>query len=242
MKADIEIIYEDGSIIAVNKLSGLATVRERNASQGLADILGERSCEKIFIVHRLDKETSGVVLFAKDARSHRELSGQFEHRTIGKTYLGLVAGVVEDDTGTINLPISAEKKNRFKMRINKKGGKESVTSFSVAKRFQNYSLLKITPQTGRMHQIRVHLSAFGHPIVCDALYGSKNPLYLSKIKRDYRPKDGCEEKPIISRLALHAESLAFVHPETGKPFELRVDIPKDFRLALRHLGKYSLRR
>jgi len=242
VKKDIEIIYEDGAVIAVNKPSGLATVRQRNASQGLADILSDRSPEKIFVVHRLDKETSGVILFAKNARSHRELSGQFEHRTVTKIYLGLVEGAVEDDEATINLPISPEKKNRFKMHIDKKGGKESVTRFSVEKRFQHYSLLKITPRTGRMHQIRVHLWAFGHPIVCDALYGSKNPLFLSKIKRHYRPRDDRQEKPILSRLALHAERLAFVHPETGKPFELKADIPKDFRLTLRHLEKYSFLR
>lgn len=240
MKAQLDIIYEDESIIAVNKPAGLATVNERNAREGLAQSLSSQSGQKIFTVHRLDKETTGVILFAKNPDAHRELSIQFEKREITKTYLALAEGVLKVDEGRITYKLSPEPKNSFKMRIDEKKGKPSVTLFTVEKRFQNYTLLKVIPQTGRMHQVRIHLAAFGHPVVCDSLYGNKNPIYLSHIKRHYRFKEDRQEKPLLLRLALHACRLEFFHPVSKEKLIIEAELPKDFRLTLNNLERYSL--
>jgi 23S rRNA pseudouridine955/2504/2580 synthase/23S rRNA pseudouridine1911/1915/1917 synthase len=239
MKSGVDILYQDKSIVAVNKAARLATVRERSGERGLAEVLEAHVGRKIFTIHRLDKETSGLVLFALDATAHRDLSLQFQKRQIAKTYRALVEGTVDESEGLIDLPLLPASRSASKMRIDRKKGKESVTSFLVEKRFQNHSLLSLGPKTGRMHQVRIHCAAIGHPIVCDALYGSGTPLYLSEIKRDYRRRRGRKERPLIARLALHALSLEFTHPRTGERMTLEAELPEDFRIALRNLEKYS---
>jgi 23S rRNA pseudouridine955/2504/2580 synthase/23S rRNA pseudouridine1911/1915/1917 synthase len=239
MMNKLHTIYEDDCILAVNKPAGIATVRERSGSDGLAELLEQESGERVFIVHRLDKETSGIVLFAKEEAAHRNLSLQFQERAIAKTYLALVDGTLSEPEGRIDYPLSPAPKNKLTMHVNTKKGKESLTHFCVEKRFLNYTLLSVTPKTGRMHQVRVHCAAIGHPVVCDALYGSRNPLYLSGIKKDYRAKEGREEHPLLRRLALHALSLEFTHPRTGERMTLEAELPKDLRLTLRNLEKHS---
>jgi len=239
MKTRLKVIYEDESVIALDKPAGLATVRERDGTDGLSDLLGLRLQEKVFIIHRLDKETTGIVLFARNEDAHTKLSLQFQKREVTKTYLALVEGAIPESEGTIDYPLAPDPKNRFKMRIDEKRGKECLTSFSVEKRFLKYTLLKAMPKTGRTHQLRLHFAGFGHPVACDGLYGNGNPLYLSRIKKNYRRRKDRPEKPLLARLALHAWKLEFHHPRTRERMILEAALPGDLRSTLRQLEKYG---
>ncbi|MBI4868488.1 MAG: RluA family pseudouridine synthase [Candidatus Wallbacteria bacterium] len=238
----LEILLEDDCLIAVNKPPGYSTTpgygQERvSLLEGVWHHLREANI-KPRIVNRLDKDTSGVLVFAKDDRSHAFLGSQFEQRIVEKLYLALVSGEMADDSGVVELPIAQHPRRPARMLINMKEGKEAVTRWRVAERFTGFTLLEVRPKTGRTHQIRVHLSAIGHPLAIDPLYGSKHPLMLSELKPDYRPRQTREERPLIGRLPLHAAELTFRHPSTGQAMTLVAPMPKDFRSILRALRRY----
>ena len=203
--------------------------------QSLRGIL-QKQYEKIWVVHRLDKETSGIIVFAKNEATHKYLSKLFEGRDIEKIYLGLVLGKLMQESGTIEAPI-AENTARLGTMLIHKRGKASNTDFVVDQSFSQYSLLQFTLHTGRTHQIRVHCQHIGHPIVCDEVYGDGKPVLLSAIKKKFRlSKNEEEERPLLSRLALHASRLAFTK-SNGEKLELIAPLPKDMQAVLNQLEK-----
>lgn len=191
---------------------------------------------KIFIVHRLDRDTSGLILFAKNETAHKYLSQLFEQRNIQKLYLGIVRGSMPDKKGSINEPIAEHPVKKGMMAINKKG-KISLTNYEVLEDYGIYSLVRFEIQSGRTHQIRVHAKSLGHPIIGDEVYGDGKPVLLSSFKKKYKlSQNELEERPIISRLALHSSSLHFkdIH---HKDIFLEAPLPKDMRALLQQLSK-----
>jgi RluA family pseudouridine synthase len=236
-----EILYEDVALLVINKPAGISVLADRESGESLLLLLRETFAERgetVFVVHRLDKETSGVIVFGKTEEASRGLSMQFEHRRVEKTYLALVCGAVHPLEGTIDLPIGPHPRDRTRMVVPHSGGKRSVTRYRVVETFRGFSLVELQPKTGRTHQIRVHLSAIGFPLAVDRVYGSGEGLLLSSFKKDYRPGKR-EEKPLIARLSLHARRLAFDHPETGTRMEFEAPLPRDFEIALKVLLKHG---
>lgn len=222
--------------MAVNKPAGLLSIPDRDgAGNSLKKILKEKY-GNIFTVHRLDRDTSGIIVFAKDEPTHQFLSRSFEERKVEKYYLGIVNGTIPEKKGTIDAPIAEHPGRRGLMVIHKKG-KEAVTDYEALEEFGKFSLVQFRIHTGRTHQIRVHMQKLGHPIVCDELYGDGKPVLLSSFKYNYRlSKNEEEERPILSRLGLHAQRLKLTDPE-GVVHELEAELPKDMRALLQQLRK-----
>jgi len=234
----LAIIDETANWIALNKPAGLLSIPDRKGQDiSLKSILQEKYGE-IFTVHRLDKETSGVILFAKTADAHRFFSQQFEERTVGKIYVGLVNGILPEKEGTIDSPIGEHPTKKGLMTVIKKG-KPSITDYLVKEEFGKYSFLEFTIHTGRTHQIRVHMQSLGHPIVCDELYGDGTPVFISSLKKNFKlSKSEEEERPILSRVGLHAWRLIFTD-EDGKEYSPEAEMPKDMRALLQQLRKWK---
>jgi 23S rRNA pseudouridine1911/1915/1917 synthase len=252
-KLDLSIIYEDDDLLVIDKPAGLLVIPDRwDASkptvvklvrtylntQATAKgmLLGEPP--RIWVVHRLDRDTSGVLILAKSARVHAALSQQFERGTVLKTYLALVSGQGIAAKGVIHLPIGPHPQRPGMMAIQRRQGKSALTRYTAVERFRGYTLLDVHPRTGRSHQIRVHAQAIGHPLAIDPLYGSSEPLLLSALKPSYRPKAGTVEQPLIGRLTLHAQALELIHPTHGEKRTWAAPLPKDFTAVLRNLRRY----
>ena len=216
----LEILYEDNDIIVVNKPKGMVVHPANGNPDGtlvnaimsickdsLSGIGGEI---RPGIVHRLDKNTSGAIIVAKNDKAHINLSEQLKNHEIKKTYIALVRGVVKENNASINMPIARSKKDRKKMTVDR-NGKEAITHFKVLKRYQDCTLLEINIETGRTHQIRVHLSHIGYPIIGDDVYSN-----------------GKNKWNIVGQ-CLHAKSLDFKHPITGKEMHIEAEIPQYFK-------------
>ena len=236
MKITEFIIFENDDFIVLNKPAGLLSIPDREGKEiSLKKILQEKY-EQIFTVHRLDRDTSGLIVFARNEISHKHLSQQFEERQTVKIYLGLIMGSLTDKTGRIDLPIAEHPGKKGVMTIHRKG-KESITDYEILEDFGIYSWLQFQIHTGRTHQIRVHMKHLGHPIVCDELYGDGKPVLVSAIKHRYKlSKNEEEEKPILNRLALHAYQLKFKDRQ-NKTYEFEAPLPKDLRATLQQLSK-----
>lgn len=231
------IIFENDQFIAINKPSGLLSVPDRKQSEpSLKDMLLAKY-GSIYTVHRLDKDTSGVIVYAKNEESHKQLSALFEGRDIEKYYYGLVYGVVHPETGSVDAPIMEHPAGNGKMITHAKG-KQSLTDYEVLQQFRLYSWMRFRIHTGRTHQIRVHMHHLGHAIVADDLYGNGEGVYISALKRNYNlSKNEESERPILGRLALHSSLLKF--ELNGETFELEAPLPKDLRATLTQLEKHK---
>jgi len=238
IRIDEYIVLETNEFVAINKPAGLLTIPDREGKLiSLKQILKKKYGE-IFTVHRLDKETSGLVIFAKTDVTHKHLSMQFEKRETEKIYHGLVLGTLINKEGIINEPIAEHPTKKGLMTVYKKG-KESVTEYKVLEEFRLYSWLQFKILTGRTHQIRVHMKHAGHPIVCDELYGDGKSIFISQIKSKYNLAKNEEERPILSRLALHSYKLSFRDIE-NKEYHLEADLPKDLKATLKQLSRTKI--
>jgi RluA family pseudouridine synthase len=248
----LTILYNDDDLVAVEKPAGLATIPGRGETDSLLERLafelnlphkGETD-PRLRVVHRLDKDTSGVVVFAKNIATQRHLSHQFQNNQIEKEYLALVAGHPSSDEGEIDAAIGPHPNSRTRMAV-LKHGRPALTRWKLEKRFREMSLLRVFPKTGKTHQIRVHLKHIGLPLAIDPLYNPprdpKAPIgiFLSQFKRDYRAARE-DERPLIARLTLHAEHITFDHPVKGK-MTIEAPLPKDFRAVLNQLERNSRR-
>jgi len=223
----VEIIYEDNDIIVVNKPKGLVVHPAVGNLDGTLVNAIMAICKESLsgiggeirpgIVHRLDKDTSGVLIIAKNDAAHISLSEQIKNHEVEKTYIALVRGIVKENEATINMPIGRSPKDRKKMAVDKKG-KNAITHFKVVKRFEKYTLLEIKIETGRTHQIRVHLSHIGYPVVGDYTY--------SNGKNDFN----------VEGQMLHAKKIKFKHPKSEKTMELEANLPEYFQAILNKLG------
>lgn len=232
-----DIIFENSDFVAVNKPSGLLSIPDRAGNEvSLKDMLKDRY-GNIFTVHRLDRDTSGIIIFAKNEASHKELSGLFESREMEKFYIGLVNGQMINEAGSIDAAIMEHPGKTTKMITHVKG-KPSLTDYQVLESFRLYAWVQFQIHTGRTHQIRVHMQHIGHSIVCDNIYGDPKPILLSSIKRNFKlAKAAEEEKPILSRLALHSFKLNF--SMNGESYELEAPVPKDLKALLQQLRKWK---
>jgi len=227
------IIFEDSDVVAVNKSSGISIGGDRyDETRERLDRLVERELNvKIFTVHRIDKDTSGLVVFAKNKEMHKKLSMAFENRNIDKKYIAVVHGRPSWKETVCDLALVPNGNKKHMTIIDKFKGKKSLTKFILLYSAGNYSVLEAIPETGRIHQIRVHAAAIGHPVVCDDLYGKPNPIKLSSFKRGWKG-DPFEEKPLLSRLGLHALELTL--PD-GKI--LQAPLAKDMNALINQLSK-----
>lgn len=230
------ILVDNEYFIAVNKPSGLLSIPDRLGKEISLKSILEKTHGKIFVVHRLDKDTSGIIVYAKSEAVHRSLNLMFEKREVQKFYCALVYGKFAQDSGKITAPIAPHFSERGKMMIHAKG-KPSETDYSVIEHFGNISLVKFQIHSGRTHQIRIHMQHIGHSIVGDALYGSDKPIFLSDFKKNYTlAKKYDNEKPILARMALHASHLSF--SLNGNEFSMEAPLPKDMQAAVNILSKY----
>jgi 23S rRNA pseudouridine955/2504/2580 synthase/23S rRNA pseudouridine1911/1915/1917 synthase len=243
------VVFENDDLIVLNKPSGMLSIPDREGKEtSLKKLLLDKYARpddpvgrgEIFTIHRLDKGTSGLIVFAKNGVAHKYLSQQFENRQAEKIYLGLINGSPANTRGTIDSPIMEHPSKRGLMVVNRKG-KESLTDYEVLEDFGIYSWVRFQIHTGRTHQIRIHMKEIGHPIVCDELYGDGKPVLLSSIKHNFKlSKNEEEERPILNRLALHAYKLKFIGADkTG--YELEAPIPKDLKATLQQLSKRKSR-
>ena len=233
----VSIVFENEDFIAVNKPSGMLTIPDRHDETQLSlyKILLQQY-GKIFIVHRLDRDTSGLVLFAKNEASHKYLSQLFENRNIEKIYLGIIRGSLPDKSGSINEVIAEHPLLKGVMTVSKKG-KPSLTDYKVMEDYGIYSLVEFNIHSGRTHQIRVHTKFAGHPIACDPVYGDGKPVLLSSFKKKYKLSlHDEEERPLINRLALHSYQLNFKDAH-GNVHALEAPLPKDMKALLQQLKK-----
>jgi len=232
------IIHEDDNLIAVNKAAGISVGGDRwdeskeRLDKLVADIINPPS--KVFTVHRIDCDTSGLVVFAKNGETHRRLSIAFEGRDVTKRYIAVVHGRPAWQETACDLPLIPNGNKLHQTIIDKYQGKKSLTRFVLLGSAGNYSVIEALPETGRTHQIRVHAAALGHPVVCDLMYGKGKPVMLSEIKRNWRG-DPYDEKPLLARLGLHAAEL--VVPKES--LSLNAPLPKDMSALINQIKKIS---
>lgn len=235
----LEILFEDEALIVINKPADLA-VHPPKAGRGgtLANALLHHFKQlsrtdpiRPGIVHRLDADTSGVIICAKDESAHFKLAKQFEERSVNKQYLAIARGRMKEATGVIDMPIGRHP-DHYEMQRVHPDGKPAVTEWEVLETFKRFTYLRLKPRSGRTHQLRVHLATINHPIVGDRLYSRKPPLTMSEVLGE-EPKPG--EAPLIARQALHAASIEFEHPRSGERIKFEAPLPADFERALNAL-------
>lgn len=240
MKIQPLIVFQDDDIVIINKPANYLSIPDRfkqdlpNVQQFLKNKFG-----KIYTVHRLDRETSGIMIFAKHEVAHKALSSQFENRIVEKIYLALTSGNIHNEEDIIEKPIGKHPVIAGKMIITKKG-KPSVSAYKVIERFKHYTLVEVNIKTGRTHQIRVHMQAYGYPLAVDPLYAKKEAFFLSEVKgKKYKKQRDEVERPLMSRCTLHAHQLSFDHPGTGERITFSSEVPKDFAALLKQLRKWG---
>ena len=234
------VLFEDDSLIAFDKPSGLLVAPDRwdKSKENLMDAIHEKFSPDCFNAHRLDRETSGIVLCAKTKDVLQPLCRLFESRDVVKEYTALVRGGPAEDRGTVTLAL-AEDANHPGQVVVSRGGKPAETEFVVVRRWHGFAMVTLHPLTGRTHQLRVHMAAVGAPILSDSTYGADRTLFLSHIKPGYKFKKNEREKPLMRRLALHARSLRFLHPVTGAIVEIVSPLPHEFDVSIKYLDRFA---
>lgn len=232
------VIFEDESILVVSKKSGLLIAADRyDEDAPRLDLILEETYGRLYAVHRIDKDTSGLVIYAKNAEAHKNLSMQFEKREVHKTYHCLVHGKPNWETYTANYALMPDGDIRHRTVVSKTHGKPSKTDFTLLGCCGPFSWIKAEPHTGRTHQIRAHLREMGYTIVCDPLYsGNQKPVRLSDIKKKWNG-DTNEERPLLSRLALHAYKLELKHPVTNEMMCWTAPYSKDMDALRKQMAK-----
>lgn len=232
------VIYFDDDIVVLNKKSGILIANDRYNPDALRlDILAQNEFGKLFAVHRIDKDTSGIIVYARNEDAQRSLSIQFEQRLVKKTYHALVYGYPLWQNKIVDVPLLPDGDARHRTVVNKRFGKPSLTEFSLIGKCGPYSWIEAKPKTGRTHQIRVHLSELGLSIVCDPLYsGNQKPVRLSEIKKKWNGDEN-EERPLLKRLALHAYKIEFSHPKSNEIVNFVAPYPKDMEATRKQLAK-----
>jgi 23S rRNA pseudouridine1911/1915/1917 synthase len=232
------ILLETDDFIALDKPAGLLSIPDREGKEPSLKTQLRAKYGNIFTVHRLDRDTSGAIIFAKNEASHKYLSKVFEERSVEKIYQGIVLGTPPQQKGSIDLPIMEHPTKPGVMVINQRG-KTSLTDYDLLEAVGPYSLLQFRIHTGRTHQIRIHMHAIGHPIACDDLYGDGKPIFLSGIKRNFKLSKSEEtERPLLGRLALHSQLLRFTDAH-GNTHTIEAPLPKDIRALLQQLRKWK---
>ncbi|MDP4148039.1 MAG: RluA family pseudouridine synthase [Bacteroidota bacterium] len=233
-----ETIFENESFVVINKPAGLLSIPDREGKETSLKGILKNHYGSIFTVHRLDRDTSGVIVFAKNETAHKYLSRIFEDREVEKIYAGIVKGSLAEPKGSISMPIM-EHPSREGLMVTNKKGKPSQTDYEVLEDLGLYALVQFRIHTGRTHQIRVHMQYLGHPIVCDELYGDGRPVFLSSFKKNFKLSRGEEEeRPLLHRLGLHAQRLSFAD-EQGIRHVFEAPLPRDMRALLQQLRKWK---
>ena len=236
----LDVLYEDEHIVVINKQADMIVHPGKGNYGGtlagalqfhfdqLSDVAGRF---RPGIVHRLDRDTSGVMVVAKNNQVHNNLSGQFEQREVTKEYRAIVWGVVELDSDWIETSMRVNPKHREKMMVCEPGGnaREAATFYEVLERFDGFTYVKLLPKSGRTHQLRVHMQHLGHPVVADRLYGGRSELKVSDLALQEKP---AEDEILITRQALHAFRLEFRHPQSGQPHAFEAPLPEDMQRTL----------
>ncbi len=238
---EVDVIYEDSSLIVVNKRPGMVVHPSPGHESGALvnallyhckDLSGIGGALRPGIVHRLDKDTSGAIVVAKNDATHQHLAKQFAERTNKKVYYAISHGIPNPKQGEINKPIGRNPRHRQLMAV-VEGGRESLTIYQTEEIFKNLSLIKCTLKSGRTHQIRVHLSSIGCPIICDTFYGREASFTASELRQQgTSQQQGKNGEVIINRQALHAHTLGITHPATGKWMEFVAPLQNDMANAL----------
>ena len=235
---DYQLLYSDDDIVVLSKRSGLLIAQDRyDEDAPRLDLIAEQEFGRLYAVHRIDKDTSGIVIYARNPEAHRSLSMQFENREVQKVYHCLVNGHPMWETLHVDLKLLPDGDTRHRTTVNSRFGKPSVTDFKLLGNCGPYSWIEARPHTGRTHQIRVHLQANNLTIVCDPLYsGNQKPVRLSDIKRKWNG-DTEEERPLLNRLALHAYMITITHPKTGEKMTFTAPYPRDMEAVRKQLAK-----
>ena len=225
----LDVVYEDGDVIVVNKPVGLVVHPAPGHPDGTlvnallyhcgTSLSGINGTLRPGIVHRIDRDTSGLIIAAKNDRAHLALAAQLQDHTLARTYEAVTVGGLKEDSGTVDAPIGRHPVDRKKMAIDRKNGKPAVTHWTVLGRYPGYTHVKCRLETGRTHQIRVHMASIGHPLLGDVVYGSKKPW------------------PGLAGQCLHARKLKFIHPTTGQPVEVECPLPDWFQKVLRQIDR-----
>ncbi len=228
----LDIVYEDSDVLVINKKRGMVVHPAAGNEDGTLvnalmhhcgdNLSGINGILRPGIVHRIDKDTTGLLVVAKNDKAHQSLTDQLADRSLSRTYFAIVHGNIKEDNLTVDAPIARDIKDRKKMAIARKDGREAVTHITVLERFGKYTLIRCKLETGRTHQIRVHVKSIGHPILGDKTYGLKK-----------------EEYSLVGQL-LHAGEIGFIHPETGENVSFSAPLPEDFNETLEKIrNKYS---
>jgi 23S rRNA pseudouridine955/2504/2580 synthase len=230
-----QIVFENDNYMAICKPAGISSLHERIGNANSVIEQAKLHGENLQLCHRLDKETSGVLLLSKHSKAYSHAAVSFEKRRVAKTYHAVSDGIHNFDKFEVNLPLITTRSGRS--AVNKQKGKPCTTLFSTLENYRHFTLIECNPITGRQHQIRIHLASQSAPIAADTIYGGKQP-YLSKLKKNFTLNRTEEERPMIARFALHAHTLEFKDMD-GETLKITADYPKDMEVFMKQLRKFN---